>query len=339
MNSNATDIGPGECVVDADVLDTEHSLPTTTESVLTEVETLGEIDLSPLAGNELFLSRPGLAIITGAGGLLGRAMTARLTESDWRVVGLARTDLDITNDEAVRSAVLNIHPDALINCAATADVDRCEIDRDWAYGINERGPRSLARACNEIGAEMVQVSTDYVFDGSKEGFYTQDDVAAPASVYGQSKLAGELAVFEEAERSYVVRTSWLFGAGGKNFGSRVIEYARKGAPLKGVIDQTSIPTYAPDLAARIEEIIRIGEHGLYHVTSSGPTSWFEFARLALDLAGLGDVPLEPVTRSELNQRAPRPHNSAMRCLLSERLGLSPLRHWRDTLPEFVSECL
>jgi len=145
-------------------------------------------------------------------------------------------------------------------------------------------------------------------------------------------------VREEAERFYIVRTSWLFGAGGKNFGSRVIEYARKGGPLKGVIDQTSIPTYAPDLAGRIEEIVNLGAHALFQVTSTGPTTWFEFARLALDLAGLQDVKIEPVTRAELNQRAPRPHNSAMRCLVSEKLGLSPLRHWKDALVEFVREC-
>jgi dTDP-4-dehydrorhamnose reductase len=134
----------------------------------------------------------------------------------------------------------------------------------------------------------------------------------------------------------VLRTSWLFGKGGKNFGSRVIEYARGGAQLKGVIDQISIPSYAPDVSARIVEIVKLGSHGLFHVTSSGPTSWYDFARLALNLAGLELVEITPVSRADLNQRAPRPQYSAMRCLLSERLGLNPLRHWNETLPEFVS---
>jgi dTDP-4-dehydrorhamnose reductase len=196
----------------------------------------------------------------------------------------------------------------------------------------------LARACRAVGSDIVHVSTDYVFDGTKEGFYTQEDEPNSPSVYGKSKLAGEFAVREEAERFYIVRTSWLFGSGGKNFGSRVVEYARKGASLKGVVDQTSIPTYAPDLAARIEEIINLRAHALYQVTSTGPTTWFEFARLALDLAGLHQVELQPVTRAELNQRAPRPHNSAMRCLVSEKLGLSPLRHWSEGLREFLREC-
>jgi dTDP-4-dehydrorhamnose reductase len=277
-------------------------------------------------------------MITGAGGLLGRSMRTRLTNSGWRVVALAHADLDITGEDNVHRAVESVRPDVLINCVATADVDRCEREPDWAYAVNATGPRFLARACRGVGAEIVHVSTDYVFEGSKKGFYTQEDEANSASVYGKSKLAGEFAVRESAERAYIVRTSWLFGAGGKNFGSRVIEYARKGAPLKAVIDQTSIPTYAPDLAERIEEIIELGAHELYQVTSTGPATWFEFARLALDLAGLGNVTLEPVTRAELNQLAPRPHNSAMRCLVSEKLGLLPLRHWRDAILEFVRDC-
>lgn len=302
-----------------------------------EIESASDPEVSARASGQLMLSEPRTAMITGAGGLLGRSMQARLTESGWRVVALPRTELDITKEEDVGRAVEAVRPQVLINCAATADVDRCEVEPDWAYAINESGPRFLARACREVGADVVHVSTDYVFDGSKEGFYTQEDEPKPLSVYGMAKLAGEFAVREEAERFYVVRTSWLFGAGGKNFGSRVIEYARKGAKLKGVIDQTSIPTYAPDLAARIEEIIDLGAHGLYQVTSTGPATWFDFARVALDLAGLGEVEIEPVNRAALNQWAPRPHNSAMRCLVSEKLDLEPLRHWRDALVEFVRE--
>jgi dTDP-4-dehydrorhamnose reductase len=308
------------------------------DSTLIDIGHTSDAELSALASGELRLSEPRTAMITGAGGLLGRSMRARLLESGWRVVPLTHAELDITCEEDAKRAVENNRPAVLINCVATADVDRCEVEPEWAYAVNASGPRFLARACREVGSEIVHVSTDYVFDGSKEGFYTQEDQPNSPSVYGKSKLAGEFAVREEAERFYIVRTSWLFGSGGKNFGSRVIEYARKGASLKGVIDQTSIPTYAPDLAGRIEEIINLRAHGLYQITSTGPTTWFEFARLALDLAGFDKVELEPVTRAELNQRAPRPHNSAMRCLISEKLGLLPLRHWKDALVEFVRTC-
>jgi dTDP-4-dehydrorhamnose reductase len=314
----------------------DNSRTSDLESTLIETPLPPELSTLPAADRELSVAAPRTALITGAAGLLGREMKARLGETGWRVVAMPRTALDITSEDDVLRAIEAACPDLLINCAATADVDRCEVDADWAYAINERGPAILARACRQFGVEIVHVSTDYVFDGSKDGLYTQEDVPQPLSVYGQSKLAGEVSMREAASRCYIVRTSWLFGVGGKNFGSRVIGYARERAPIKGVTDQTSIPSYAADVSARIEEIVTLGVHGLYHVTSTGPATWFEFARAALALAGLADTEIEPVRRADLNQRAPRPHNTAMKCLLSEKLGLEPLRHWRDALVEFVA---
>lgn len=277
------------------------------------------------------------ALITGAGGLLGRALARKLSASGWRVVPRGHAELDITSEEDVRKGIAQARPDVVINCAATTDVDRCEREPSWAFAVNVSGPGLLARACREADADLVHVSTDYVFDGDKEGFYTQEDEPSPRGVYAASKLEGERAVAREAARFYIIRSSWIFGAGGKNFGSRVVEYARAGAKLKGVVDQVSIPTYAPDLAARIEEVLEIGAHGLFHVTNTGPATWYEFARLALDLSGFGEVELEPVKRADLGQDAPRPHNTAMRCLVSEKLGLPPLRHWREALADFVRE--
>lgn len=276
-------------------------------------------------------------MITGACGLLGRCLTERLARSGRRVVALSHARLDVTLESEVRKRVETERPQVVINCAATTDVDRCESEPEWARRVNVEGPRFLARAARDAGADIVHISTDYVFDGEKEGFYTQDDEPHPLSVYGRTKLRGEAAVREESDRAYLIRTSWIFGRGGKNFGSRVIEYARGGGRLKGVTDQTSIPTYGPDLARRIEEILDLGVHGLYHAANTRPGTWFEFARLALDLAGLREVEVHPVTRAELKQAAPRPQNSAMRCLLSEELGLAPLRDWRDALAEFIGE--
>jgi dTDP-4-dehydrorhamnose reductase len=274
-------------------------------------------------------------IITGAGGLLGRSAVDLFSKRDWYVKALTRADLDIANQAAVLEVFEAIKPGLVINCAAATDVDRCEREPEWAFQSNHEGPLNLARACKVKGATLVHVSTDYVFDGEKDGLYTQDDPPNPQSVYARSKLAGEQAVTAELSRAYLVRSSWVFGNAGKNFGSRVVELARNGARLKGVIDQLSIPTYAPDLASRIYEITRKGVHGLYHVTNTGATTWMEFARMALDLAGLAHIQIEPVTRSELRQPAARPRNSAMRCLLSERLGFTPLRPWQDALGEFI----
>jgi dTDP-4-dehydrorhamnose reductase len=286
---------------------------------------------------DLTAERARAALITGAGGLLGRCMTRRLADSGWRVVAATHAQLDITQESAVESAVESSRPDLIINCVATADVDRCEREPEWAFRVNQHGPALLARASRGVGADVLHVSTDYVFDGTKAGFYTQEDEPHPLSVYAKSKLAGEVAVRDEAERFYIVRSSWIFGAGGKNFGSRVVELARKGVHLKGVTDQTSIPTYVEDLGARIEEIIQIGAHGLYQVTGSGPTSWYDFALQAVELAGLSGYEIEPVTRADLGQDAPRPHNTAMQCIVSEKLGLAPLRHWSDALKDFVKQ--
>src|SRR4030095_2322551 len=208
-----------------------------TDAALVVAENSDGPQSQAVADCEPLLSRPRTAVITGAGGLLGRAMTAQLEQSGWRLVPLSHADLDITHDVDVQATIEKITPDVVINSDSTPAVARCQIEPDWADRVNEKGPESLARACRHVEAEIVHVSTDYVFDGSKPGFYTQEDEPVPQSVYGKAKLAGERAVSGQSERSYIVRTSWLFGAGGKNFGSRVIEYARKGAALKGVMDQ------------------------------------------------------------------------------------------------------
>ncbi|HJQ22506.1 MAG TPA: dTDP-4-dehydrorhamnose reductase [Blastocatellia bacterium] len=275
-------------------------------------------------------------MIAGGGGLLGRHMHKQLSAAGWQSHAFTHAELDVTDADAVRRAVERVRPDLIVNAVATADVDRCEREPAWAYAVNEGGARHLAEAARQVGAEIVHVSTDYVFDGAKAGFYTQEDKPRPLSVYGQSKLAGEQAAGAACEQCYIVRTSWLFGVGGKNFGSRLFDYARTLPRLKGVIDQTSIPTYAPDLARRIEEIVARQTYGLYHGVNSGSATWFDFATRAFELAGM-QVEIEPVRRADLNQAAPRPHNSAMRCLLTEQIGLAPLRDWREGLADFVRE--
>jgi dTDP-4-dehydrorhamnose reductase len=277
------------------------------------------------------------ALVTGAGGLLGRSISRRLSSSGWRVVEKTRQAMDVSNEPAVKAAIESEEPDLIVNCAAATDVDRCERDPDWGWAVNVLGCEHLARAATRRRAELVHISTDYVFDGEKQGLYTQEDEPHPLSRYGRSKLAGELFVRRYCARAYVIRSSWIFGQGGKNFGSRVIDYAKSGAALKGVVDQVSIPTYAPDLASRIEEIVELGTYGLFHVTNTGPATWYDFTNAALRLAGMEDVIVTPVNRRDLRQDAERPKNSAMRCLLSERLGLAPLRHWQDALADFIPE--
>jgi dTDP-4-dehydrorhamnose reductase/4-ketoreductase len=275
-----------------------------------------------------------MILVTGGSGLLGRSLAA-LSTPERPVVALGRDALDICDAGSVAAALAAHRPDAVVNAAAMTDVDGCERDPQAAHRANVDGPRTLARACREAGARLVHVSTDFVFDGTKREPYTIEDAPNPLSVYGRTKLEGEEAVRAELADAVVARTSWVFGKGGKNFASRLFEYAAKTSVLKGITDMRSVPTYAPDLAARLVEILALGAPGTYHVTGSGDATWFDVAREALDLAGRSDVTLLPTTVAELGLPAPRPAYSVMRCLASERLGLAPLRHWRTALGQFV----
>lgn len=272
-------------------------------------------------------------LVTGANGLLARA----LSSVDRRILALSRAELDIADSDAIARAFERASPSLVINPAAMTDVDGCERDPEAAERANARAPRLLADACARAGARFVHISTDFVFDGRKREPYTFEDEPRPLSVYGRTKLAGELAASAALPDTTIVRVSWLYGRGGRNFLSRLFDYAASNATLKGITNMRSIPTYAPDAARRILEIADRGVPGVYHVTNAGVASWFEVARAALDLAGRDDVELLPVTTHELGLPAPRPEYSAMRCLLSERLGLAAPRPWRDALADFVAE--
>ena len=277
----------------------------------------------------------GAILVTGGEGLLGRSLAA-LSTADRPVVALGRHELDILDSEEIAAAIDRFDPRVIVNAAALTDVDACERDPAAAHRANVEGPRLLALACAARAVAFVHVSTDFVFDGIKRSPYTHLDPPNPISEYGKSKLEGERAVTAVLPEALIVRTSWVFGPGGKNFASRLVEYASKSNTLKGITDMRSLPTYAPDLAARILELVERGTPGTYHVVGSGEAaSWLEVARFAVATAGLTGVTVEPVTARELGLPAPRPEYSVMKCLLSERLGLPHLRDWHDAMTEFL----
>jgi dTDP-4-dehydrorhamnose reductase len=277
-------------------------------------------------------------LVTGGRGLLGGALGS-LSTSDRLVVALGRDELDIADERSVRSAVDRYRPRVLVNPAAMTDVDGCERDPAAARRANVDGPRTLATVCRAAGVRLVHISTDFVFDGRKREPYTFEDVPNPLSIYGATKLAGEEAVRDICDDALVVRVAWVFGVGGRNFVSRIFDYAAKSTTLRGITDMRSAPTYAPELAVRLLELADRGVSGTYHVTGSGDATWFDVARAALDEAGRTDVELLPTTAAELGLPAPRPAYSVMRCLLSERLGLPPLRPWREAIEDFVEAAL
>jgi dTDP-4-dehydrorhamnose reductase len=276
-------------------------------------------------------------LITGAKGLVGTALGKHCSAVGDAVISYDHKRLDITDAGAVESVVDSELPDAVINCAAWTDVDGCESDTEKARQANALGPENLARAALKANAAFITISTDYVFDGEKEGFYTQRDQPRPISVYGRAKLEGERRAQEANARTIVVRAGYIFGPAGKNFLSTVVSRVRRGEVVTAISDYWGTPTYGHDLAVRLRELAGLDLPGVYHVVNSGDGASFEtFTREALKLAGLNSNAFGIVRGADLNRPAPRPRNSRLKCLLSEAVGLPPLPPWQDALARFLS---
>jgi dTDP-4-dehydrorhamnose reductase len=244
-------------------------------------------------------------LVFGAGGIVGRAMTAEAARRGWHCVAHARAAVDITHPPAVAAAVESAAPELVVNCAAFTQVDRCESEADRARAVNETGAGAVAEASRRHGARLIHLSTDYVFDGAAREPYMETGPPAPLSVYGATKLGGEKRVLAAGE-ALVVRTSGVFGAGGRNFVDTIAGRARRGkTPLRVVRDQVSAPTYAPFLARALADLGESGATGIVHYRNREPDSWYEFARAIVRL--LGDpVEVLPVASAEMPAAARRP---------------------------------
>jgi dTDP-4-dehydrorhamnose reductase len=276
-------------------------------------------------------------MVTGAGGLVGRAVVSHCTTQGERVTALNHRGLDIADELKVYAAFDREPPDVVINCGAWTDVDGCELDPERAQNVNARGPELLALGCRRVGALLITISTDYVFDGEKDGFYTQRDQPNPQSVYAVSKLDGERRAQMAWARTIIVRSGYIFGVGGGNFLSSVVERARRGERVLAINDMFGTPTHAPDLARQLHRLAQLDLPGIYHVVNAGQGATFEsFVRSALAIANLDPGLLEGVSSNTLKRPAPRPRNSKLRCLLSKAIGLDPLPFWEDALRDFVS---
>ena len=273
-------------------------------------------------------------LLTGSEGQLGTDFRFVCGEKQEHEIVAHDLDLDIRERGAVTERVRDVSPELVLNAAAYTDVDGAESDEMEAFRVNALGVQNLALACQAHGIPLLHISTDFVFSGDERVPLTEFDRPDPRGVYGRSKYAGECYVTALLDRYYICRTSWLFGAAGGNFVKTMLRLGREKGSVQVVDDQEGSPTYARDLARKLLEVIDTGAYGIYHVSNSGSATWFQFAREIFETAGM-DVEVSPISTGELSRPAPRPAYSVMRGLALELQGISPMRHYREALADFI----
>lgn len=280
-------------------------------------------------------------LLTGSNGQLGRELTQQLKEKKITTVGYDIPEFDVTDKEKISKIIEKEKPTIIINCGALTNVDGCETQRDLAMAINATGPQNLAEIARDKDIVLVQVSTDYVFDGAgilENGVlrpYVETDPVDPQTVYGESKAASEKAVSEIAPKYFIVRTAWLYGDGA-NFVKTMLELAGKHPKLTVVDDQVGSPTSTVDLAAAIIDLIQTDHYGLYHGTCEGQCSWYDFAVEIFKLSGI-EIPVEPVTSEQFVRPAPRPKYSVLENKALNALNMNHFRLWQDSLAEYLEK--
>ena len=282
-------------------------------------------------------------LITGANGMVGSYVTKIF--SDWDLymtdldsLDMSSTKLDVCDAVEVMQIVKNVDPDFVLHLAAATDVDRCQIEPEWAYRINAIGTQNIALACQETNARLIYVSTGNVFEGNKETEYTEFDKPGPKNIYGNSKLVGEEIVSSLLNKYYIVRAGWMIGGGvkDKKFVSKMAHMLMDDqGPLKAVNDKFGSPTYAFDLLEGISKLIDTGYYGLYHMVNPGMVSRFEIAEALRDILKMTQVEIESVTSEEFQTPAPRIRMEALSNYKLELLGYNWMRSWKEALKEYV----
>lgn len=276
-------------------------------------------------------------LITGANGMVARATAKYCSSIGDEVIALTRADMDIADIGSVRAAMSRHRPDSVINCAAYTNVDGAESEPEKSFAANVTGVENLAIACKEFDSGFVTISTDYVFDGTNTGFYTQRDTPNPQGVYAVTKRQGEIVALNAYARTIVVRSGWIYGEGGTNFLSVMHKLLGDGKAITAISDSYGTPTFAGDLARRLRELAELDLPAIYHVTNAGEgTSYLGFAEKVCEIAALDTELLSPSLSEDLKRPAPRPKSSKLACLFSDKFGLKPLPDWTDALRNFLS---
>lgn len=273
-------------------------------------------------------------LVTGANGQLGYDVVKELQKQNIECYGATRKDFDLVDFQATEQFIINYMPDAVIHCAAYTAVDKAEDEQGLCYLVNASATENIAEICNKINAKMLYISTDYVFDGTKEGFYEVDDTPNPINVYGKTKLLGEQAVQRILNKYFIVRISWVFGEHGNNFVKTMLRLGKEHKELNVVADQYGSPTYTADLASLLIDMIKTDKYGIYHATNEGVCNWAEFAEEIFKIAKM-DVKVNHIKTAEYPTRAKRPINSRLSKNSLKDNEFKVLENWEETLKSYL----
>ena len=273
-------------------------------------------------------------LVTGSTGQLGSDVVKELLKRGYSTLSPNRSELNLCSEDNIRNYISNSNCEAIVHCAAYTQVDKAEDEKDLCIKINATATKHIVKCAKILDIPMIYISTDYVFDGTKDGKYTENDETNPINIYGESKLAGEKYVQEILDKYYIVRTSWVFNINGKNFIETMLRLSKANNQLSIVNDQIGSPTYTKDLSRLLVDMLETSKYGLYHATNEGYCSWYEFANTIFKLANI-NIDIKAINSNEYASRAKRPMNSKLSKDKLIEYGFKPLPHWEDALKDYL----
>lgn len=273
-------------------------------------------------------------LVTGSTGQLGSDVVKELLKRGYSTLSPNRSEFNLCSEDSIRNYILNSNCEAIVHCAAYTQVDKAEDEKDLCIKINATATKHIAKCAKILDIPMIYISTDYVFDGTKDGKYTENDETNPINIYGESKLAGEKYVQEILDKYYIVRTSWVFNINGKNFIETMLRLSKANNQLSIVNDQIGSPTYTKDLSRLLVDMLETSKYGLYHATNEGYCSWYEFANTIFKLANI-NIDIKAINSNEYASRAKRPMNSKLSKDKLIEYGFKPLPNWKDALKDYL----
>ena len=273
-------------------------------------------------------------LVTGSTGQLGSDVVKELLKRGYSTLSPNRSEFNLCSEDSIRNYILNSNCEAIVHCAAYTQVDKAEDEKDLCIKINATATKHIVKCAKILDIPMIYISTDYVFDGTKDGEYTENDETNPINIYGESKLAGEKYVQEILDKYYIVRTSWVFNINGKNFIETMLRLSKANNQLSIVNDQIGSPTYTKDLSRLLVDMLETSKYGLYHATNEGYCSWYEFANTIFKLANI-NIDIKAINSNENASRAKRPLNSKLSKDKLIEYGFKPLPHWEDALKDYL----